>query len=214
MKYGFINVIVCDAHGTIYNKRKEHMNVYKEIIANTTNNNDTQATTTKSAITSADIFINMCEYNKSEIYNALKTMNSRPIIITTYEHADNAITETIDVEFGVYIAGCCTKGKANYIDSLLSSTALISAVLLTNANKFPIEAKIAIAKAIALSIPDSKLSIYNITPKLNELDTIINIICKACEEMGKNKKIDIDYINDSLHCFYNEGYLLPIIPRK
>ena len=104
--------------------------------------------------------------------------------------------------------------KEKQIDSLLSSTALISAVLLTNANKLPIEAKIAIAKAIALSIPDSKLSNYNITPKINEHDTIINIICKACEEMVKDKKIDIDLINDSLHCFYNEGYLLPIIPRK
>ena len=214
MKYGFVNVIVCDAHGTIYNKRKEHMNVYKEIIANTTNNNDTQSTTTKSAITNADIFINMCEYNKSEIYNALKTMNSRPIIITTYEHVDNVITETIDVEFGVYIAGCCTKGKANYIDSLLASTALISAVLFTNTDRLPIETKIAIAKAIALSIPDSKLSNCNITPKINEHDTMINIICKACEEIGKDKKIDIDFINDSLHCFYNEGYLLPTIPRK
>ena len=213
-KYGFVNVIVCDTYGAIYKKRKQHMNVYKEIIANTTNNDDTQATTALSnAIANADVFINMCECNKSEIDNAIKTMNSRPIVITLVEH-DDVITETTDVEYGAYIAGCCTKGKANYIDELIACATLIRSVLFTNANRITAEMKIAIAKAIAISITDDKLSNWNITPKIHEHDMMINIVCKVCEEMGKAMKVDIEIVKESMRCFYNEGYLLPMQRNK
>ena len=187
------------------------MSMYKEIIATITNNDNTQAITTASALANADVLLCMSAQRENELSEAIKTMNSRPIVVSTGETENDVITETAAVEYGAYIAGCRVKGKKNYIDDLIGCVALIRAVLFTKANRITDEAKIAIAKAIASAITDDKLSNWNVMPiLLHGREAVINVVCKVCEEMGKGAKVDVEAVKASLRCFGNEGYLLPV----
>lgn len=164
MSLGVTNMVICDKQG-ILTRGDEKLSPNQQALAHLTNPN-LEKGLLKDAMKHADVVIGVSA--KGVISKEMvKSMNDQPIVFAM-ANPDAEITPEDAYEAGAYIVGTGSSRYPNQINNLLAFPGIFRGTLDAHAKDITHDMMKAASLAIASSIPDEELGIYNIIP--NPLD--------------------------------------------
>ena len=140
-EYGFRNVVVCDRRGAIARTRTEHMNIYKEEIAEITNDGNEMGSL-ENVIKNKDIFIGVSSPH-IVTQDMVRSMNKDPIVLALA----NPIPEIWPHE--ALEAGAAFALDGRTVNNCLAFPGLIRGTLDAGASRITYRMKFAAAETIA-----------------------------------------------------------------
>lgn len=162
MSLGVKNIIMCDSKGPIYKGRKEGMNVYKEFIAENTNQ-EMVTTSLRDAIKDADVFMGLSKAKQVD-EPMVKSMATNPIILAMANPEPEILPELARAA-GAAVIGTGRSDYPNQVNNVLAFPGIFRGALDVRATDINEEMKLAAAYAIANLIEESELSPEYIIPK-------------------------------------------------
>ncbi|GBD11509.1 NAD-dependent malic enzyme [bacterium HR23] len=174
LKAGVKDITLCDRQGILYAGRPEHMNPYKEAIAQQTNPRGLRGDLMK-AVEGADVFIGLSGPGLLTPEH-LKRMNPKPIVFALA----NPVPEIFPEEAAPY-ASIIATGRSDYpnqINNALVFPGMFRGVLDVRARQITDEMKLAAAEAIASVIPQRELNEEYIVPSVFD-KRVVPSIAKA-----------------------------------
>jgi malate dehydrogenase (oxaloacetate-decarboxylating) len=140
-EYGFRKIVVCDRQGAISLTRKDHMNIYKEEIAKTTNE-ENETGQLGEVIKGKDIFIGVSS-PLIVTQDMVRSMNKNPIVLALA----NPVPEIWPHE--ALEAGAAVALDGRTVNNCLAFPGIIRGTLDARASRITYPMKIAAAEAIA-----------------------------------------------------------------
>ncbi len=181
---GFINIIICDRSGAIYQGRFEGMNNSKEELAKITNLHIEKGTL-KDVLVNADVFIGVSAANVLTT-NMVKTMAPKAIIFACANPNPEIIPEDA-IKGGAAIVATGRSDYPNQINNVLAFPGIFRGAFDVRAKEINEEMKLAAAYAIANLIPDQELNSENIIPAAFD-ERVTSVVSQAvCEAAIKTK---------------------------
>lgn len=160
---GAKNLIVCDSCGTIYQGRKENMELYKDELASLTNQNNFKGTMAE-ALKNADVFIGVSA-PKILTGEMIGTMSKNPIIFALANPIPEIMPEDA-IKAGAKIIATGRSDYHNQINNLLVFPGIFRGILDSKLPQITDDMKISAARAIANLIPKNKLTPNYIIPSV------------------------------------------------
>ena len=162
VNYGIKNIVMCDRAGAIYDGRTDHMNPYKQEMAEKTNPNK-ETGKLADVLVGADVFIGVSA-PKMVTTEMVKTMNKDAIVFA----CANPTPEIFPDEAKAGGARVVSTGRSDYpnqINNVLAFPGIFRGTFDVRASDINEEMKMAAAKALADLISDEELSADYIIPK-------------------------------------------------
>ena len=161
VNYGIKNIVMCDRAGAIYDGRTDHMNPYKQEMAEKTNPNK-ETGKLADVLVGADVFIGVSA-PKMVTTEMVKTMNKDAIVFA----CANPTPEIFPDEAKAGGARVVSTGRSDYpnqINNVLAFPAIFRGAFDVRASEINEEMKIAAANALASLISDEELNEDYIIP--------------------------------------------------
>lgn len=158
---GVKDIILCDSAGTIYSGRKQNMNPYKQEIAKITNKSGVEGTLAD-AMNGADVFLGVSAAN-IVTPRMIRLMADDSIIFACANPTPEIMPQKA-IDAGAKIVATGRSDFPNQLNNVLGFPGIFRGALDVKATAINEPMKLAAAKAIAATIPDSKLTKTNIIP--------------------------------------------------
>lgn len=161
LRYGFVNVILCDSVGII-SKDSKNLNWMKKQMVEITNPNH-ETGTLKDALQGADIFIGVSAPNvvTPEMVSSMK----KDSILFAMSNPTPEIMPDLAKQAGARIVGTGRSDFPNQINNVVAFPGIFKGALEGRAKAITEEMKLAAAIAIASLVPDEELNEDNIMPE-------------------------------------------------
>ncbi|MBQ3787106.1 MAG: NADP-dependent malic enzyme [Lachnospiraceae bacterium] len=174
MDYGFVDIILCDSTGVVYEGR-EKLNWIKKEIASVTNRDKIQGTLAD-AMKDSDIFIGVSVPNVvSE--DMIKSMRPDPIVFAM-SNPDPEIYPDVAKKAGARVVGTGRSDFPNQVNNVVAFPGIFKGALEGRAGQITQEMKLAAAKAIASLITDEELSEDKVLPDIFD-ERLVSVVSKA-----------------------------------
>jgi len=174
MDYGFVDIILCDSTGVVYEGR-EKLNWIKKEIASVTNRDRIQGTLAD-AMKESDIFIGVSVPNVvSE--DMIKSMRPDPIVFAM-SNPDPEIYPDVAKKAGARVVGTGRSDFPNQVNNVVAFPGIFKGALEGRAGQITQEMKLAAAKAIASLITDEELSEDKVLPDIFD-ERLVGVVSKA-----------------------------------
>ncbi|MER3473962.1 MAG: NAD-dependent malic enzyme [Armatimonadota bacterium] len=176
LRAGVSDIVQCDRAGAIYRGRQEHMNSYKQAIAEVTNPRQLRGSLSE-VLEGADVFIGVSAPNMLTA-DDVRQMAKDPIVFAMA----NPIPEVMPEEI-MGIARIIATGRSDYpnqINNVLCFPGFFRGLLDSRAKQVTEEMKLAAAKAIASVIKPSELHEDYIVPSVFDR-RVAEAVAKAVE---------------------------------
>lgn len=174
LKYGFLNVIMCDKQGII-SKDYPNLNWMQEKMTEVTNLNNEKGTLAD-ALKNADIFVGVSAPNLVTP-EMVKTMNKDAIIFAMANPVPEIMPDVAKAA-GARIVGTGRSDFPNQVNNVIAFPGIFKGALEGRAKQITEEMKLAAANAIADLIPDDELNDENIiVPPFHP--TVAEVVCNA-----------------------------------
>ena len=174
MDYGFVDIILCDSTGVVYEGR-EKLNWIKKEIASVTNRDKIQGTLAD-AMKDSDIFIGVSVPNVvSE--DMIKSMRPDPIVFAM-SNPDPEIYPDVAKKAGARVVGTGRSDFPNQVNNVVVFPGIFKGALEGRAGQITQEMKLAAAKAIASLITDEELSEDKVLPDIFD-ERLVSVVSKA-----------------------------------
>ena len=184
VNYGIKNIIMCDRAGAIYNGRTDHMNPYKQEMAEKTNPNG-ETGKLADVLVGADVFIGVSA-PKMVTTEMVRTMNKDAIVFA----CANPTPEIFPDEAKAGGARVVSTGRSDYpnqINNVLAFPAIFRGAFDVRASEINEEMKIAAANALASLISDEELNEEYIIPAPFDprvKDAVSRAVAQAARDTG------------------------------
>ena len=177
---GLKNVIMCDRHGAIY-QRRDGLNKEKEEMAAITNH-DKRSGSLADMLKGADVFIGVSAPN-CVTAEMVKSMNKDPILFPMANPTPEIMPD-VALAAGAAVVGTGRSDFPNQINNVLAFPGIFRGALDVRASDINDEMKIAAAYAIAGFVSDDKLAADYIIP--SALDkSVASAVAKAVAEAAR-----------------------------
>ena len=162
---GCKNIIVTDSSGTIYKGRKKNMTPYKNKIANITNHT-LQKGTLEEILKNADVFIGVSGTKGILSASMIQNMSKDPIVFAL-TNPEPEIEPKIAKKAGAKIIATGSYQYKNKVNNAIVFPYLMRVILDKRIKKITPKILYLAAKAVADSVPKSKLSYDNVIPDIS-----------------------------------------------
>ncbi|GAB5402092.1 MAG: malate oxidoreductase [Aureliella sp.] len=183
---GATNIVVCDSKGTIH-KERTGLNSLKQWLAENTNQ-ESIAGSLSDAMTGADVFIGVSVADALSV-DDVKSMAADPIVFAL-ANPDPEIQPQLAAPH-VKVMATGRSDYPNQINNVLCFPGLFRGLLNVRARNVNLEMKVAAAKAIASTIPDSDLIADYIVPSVFDrrvATAVAEAVAQSAIETGSARK--------------------------
>jgi len=163
---GCRNLIVVDSEGAIYKGRTDHMNKYKNEIAEITNPKR-QKGKLEDIIKNADVFIGVSGIKGLLSAKMIQDMGKDPVIFAL-TNPDPEIDPAIAKKSGAKIIATGSYMYGNKINNALVFPYLMRVILDRKIRKITLDLLLTTAKAIANTVPSTQLTYNHIMPEIDD----------------------------------------------
>ncbi len=174
MDYGFVDIILCDSTGIVYEGR-EKLNWIKKEIAAVTNRSGLKGTLAD-AMKGSDIFIGVSVPNVVT-EDMVRSMNTDPIIFAM-SNPDPEILPDAAKRAGARVVGTGRSDFPNQVNNVVAFPGIFKGALEGRAGQITQEMKLAAACAIASLITDEELCEEKILPDIFD-ERLVGVVSKA-----------------------------------
>ncbi|MEK4699256.1 malic enzyme-like NAD(P)-binding protein [Solibacillus sp. FSL R7-0668] len=175
IQMGYVNVLMCDTKGIIYEGRQEGMNPIKEQVANITNPYQLRGTLDE-ALVDADVFIGVSAADLLKEHH-IKSMAAEPIVFAL-ANPNPEVTPDNAKKWGVKIIGTGRSDYANQINNMLAFPGIFRGALDVRATDINEDMKLAAVEAIASLVTDEELNEDFIVPSSMD-ERVAGVVAKA-----------------------------------
>lgn len=175
--FGVGDVILCDSKGLIYRDRDD-LTPEKIRLAEKTNRENIKGTLADAMI-GADVFVGVSQPGIVS-KEMVRSMKPDPVIFAMSNPEPEILPDDAR-EAGAVIIGTGRSDFANQVNNLLAFPGVFRGALDSRAKRVTEEMKIAAAKAIADSVPDTVLSPEKIIPSIFDENVGTNVACAVAE---------------------------------
>lgn len=206
MSAGLQNVIMCDTKGTIYERRPEGMNKYKEEIAQKTNRGLLKGTLAD-ALKGADVFVGVSVAG-AVTPEMVQSMAKDPIVFAQANPVPEILPEDAKAA-GAVVVGTGRSDYPNQVNNVLAFPGIFRGAIDSGATAITEEMKVAAAYAIANIVTEEELNPDYVLPKAFDLrvgPAVAAAVAQAAMDSGvATRTVNPQDVAENLRKYYERN---------